>query len=292
MGGYCQAPDCDQITTANLCTACTTRLRGALVVCVELDLGAELDTARTRQARMGRPTGTRARLAEPPLPYDDDAARVLDALQSTLAVWARDVAADLAPTPVAGAVCRTCEPKPAPDHWSCRTARAARPRPTGPQPTQLALWLLDHLDDLTRRDDAGLAADEIPAIVAEAERAVDLPPTSILAGRCPTCGAPVYAPPTAVRGYCRAPGCSDSIRVDQGTAALLATLDARELTAAEVARVMTALGEPVTRNQIAQWATRGTITPASVDQRGRPRYRVGEVRARRRAALARHRRPA
>src|SRR5690606_1879994 len=152
MGGYCQAPDCDQITTANLCTACTTRLRGALIICAELDLGAELDTARTRQARMGRPTGTRARRAEPPLPYDDDAARVLDALQSTLAVWARDVAADLAPTPVAGTVCRTCEPMPVPDHWSCRTARAARPPPPRPPPPQPPLGLPHPLVRPPRRD--------------------------------------------------------------------------------------------------------------------------------------------
>jgi uncharacterized Zn finger protein (UPF0148 family) len=301
--GICSSPECDEITVDPTCRRCIHRLRLALVRVVDLGLGVELDLARRRGAVFTRPAD-RTRGGERPMMFDPDAARIASALHSTLVSWVRDVAEDLdREAPLAGPVCAPCTVRAECRHISCRTARGDR-APLD-RPDHLARWLLDHLLDIGRRDDGGIMVDEVEAITAEAERTVDLPPSTVLAGSCPECSAPVYAHQGAALGRCTVPECEGTVRTDTGRADHLDALAEAEFTAAEVARVMTALGEPVTRNQVAQWHARGTITPSSyatarstkrsttIDQDGaaaeerrRPRFRLADVRARRRTALA------
>lgn len=300
--GICSSPDCDEITVEPTCRRCLHRLRLALVRVVDLDLGVELDVARRRDAVFTRPADRARGGVEHPMMFDDHASRIASALHSTLVAWVRDVALDLEHVePLLGPVCAPCTVRAECRHISCRAARGDR-APLD-RPDMLARWLLDHMTDIGRRADGGIMVDEVEAIVADAERTVDLPPSTVLAGACPACSAPVYAHQGAALGRCTAPGCDGTVRTDTGRAEHLDALADAEFTAAEIARVMTALGEPVTRAQVNQWHSRGTITPSSYaparstrrstttdqgDRRGdRPRFRVADIRARRRAALSR-----
>lgn len=259
MGGNCTTDQCDELTATRLCDTCTGHLRRHLRDVVELALAAELHRAAHRQTRLtraadtvGRPSGSY------PLPVDLDAADTAAALVDTFTTWVRHVADNV--------------PNPAP----------MPPR----IPTPLAAWLADHIDQIRTLPEAGELLDEVAAITRAAIRTVDLPETSILAGACPECAHPVYARTGAVHGQCRAPGCEGTVRVDQGRADHLDTLDTTEHTAADAARIMTALGEPVTRQLITKWHQRGDITPASwaparsTTGRARPRFRIGALRAR------------
>ncbi|MFB8763824.1 hypothetical protein [Nocardiopsis alba] len=308
MGGTCTT-GCGELTTAYLCHTCTGRLRAVLRDVVELALGAELRRAAHRAVRLTRTVDhLGAPTAEQPLPVDLDAANLGDALNDTFAAWVRHVAATMASDRALGPVCHACAGAPLPGHGSCSAILGTR-NPAA-HPSALAQWLATNVDYIRTLPTSGELLDELDAITRAATRAVDLPESSILAGACPECAGPVYTAQDATHGRCRTPGCDGVVRVDQGRADHLDTItraDA-EYTAADAARVMTALGEPVTRAQINQWHRRGHLTPSSwapprsttrprpVDQddqtsatKGRPRFRLGDLRARRRAALNRSR---
>lgn len=288
MSGNCTTHDCDELTAARLCHTCTGTLTRHLRDLVDLALGAELHTAATRQTRLTRAADTVGRPSDGyPLPVDLVAADLGAALTQTLTAWVQHVAATMPPNRATGPVCHPCAGAPQPRHTSCATILGTR-NPNR-HPSALAQWLSTNLPHIRTLPTAGDLADEIAAITRACTRSIDLPQTSILAGACPDCERPVYAHEGATLGHCRTPECQGTVRVDQGRAEHLDTLTAAdaEYTAADAARILTALGHPITRNTITQWHTRSHITPASwappltgrPDARRRPRFRLADLRA-------------
>ncbi|WDZ91161.1 hypothetical protein [Nocardiopsis sp. HUAS JQ3] len=295
--GNCTTDGCEEPTSARLCDTCTGRLRSALRTVVELALGAELHRAALRQTRLTRSADTIGRPSDVyPLPVDLDAGNLGADLVDTFAEWVREVARDMPPGRVLGPVCHGCAGDPLPRHRSC--AAVLGTRAPAAHPTALAQWLAANIPHIRRQDYAGQLLDELAAIIRAAESAVDLPSPTILAGACPDCGAPVYTRQGSAVGRCRAPGCEGTVDTAQGRADHLDRLDDMEYTAADAARILTELGEHVTRHTIAQWHRRGRITRASWapprsavrstrpgdpplygPAKPHPRFRLGDVRA-------------
>ncbi|MEE2041261.1 hypothetical protein Q8791_28955 [Nocardiopsis sp. CT-R113] len=285
------------MTSAHLCDLCTGRLTAALRAVVELALGAELHRAALRQTRLTRSADTIGRPSDSyPLPVDTDAVDLGRALVDTFSTWVRLVARTMPPGRVLGPVCHGCAGDPLPRHGSC--AAVLGTRAPAAHPSALAQWLAANVPYIRRMPYAGELLDELAAIIRAAEAAVDLPSPSILAGACPDCGNPVYTRQGSTAGRCRAPDCEGLVDVAQGRADHLGRLDDTHHTAADAARIMTELGERVTRHTIAQWHRRGRIARASwappraavrSTRPGEPplygppapspRFRLGDVRA-------------
>ncbi|MFJ9558068.1 hypothetical protein ACIRPH_30045 [Nocardiopsis sp. NPDC101807] len=245
-GGTCQTPGCDDLVAdAWVCSGCARRLTLSLAHLPELL--AELDVTLTRQARTGRP-GESGRAAETPLPFDRRASIIADAIRSTLAAWVRvlhgDVLADV---------------------------------PEADRPDRAAAYLTERIEVIRHREDGGQLVDEVLAVITEAEHVIDLPADSMLAGHCPHCGRAVYTRPGAAIGRCRFEDCDGEVDVSDWRRAAIASIDDMTLPAADIARVLTVLGQPITANQVYLAASRGRLRPVD-EQAARPRYRVADVR--------------
>lgn len=86
----------------------------------------------------------------------------------------------------------------------------------------------------------------------------------MFAGHCPECGRAVYTRPGAEIGRCRGDGCDGEVDVSDWRRMAIASIDDMTMPASDIARALTALGQPVTANQIYLAASRGRFEPVDV----------------------------
>lgn len=244
---------------------CLGRLLGDLVTVDELV--NELDDTVARLTRSGQRVGSGT--TEIGLPFNAGAAEVRDDLRNVLSTWVREL-------------------------WETHGLR--REVPTGETASDgspivvaeldpldvddtlpdMAAWLRRHPSWVEYHPAGGELVDEITDAVERARRAVDLPPARLYCGPCPDCGADLYARPDRVTVGCRE--CESRHDVEGLRAALLDAARAQLATAAEVARALPRLlGRDLSANTVRTWARAGKLTRRTPDERGRPRYLVGEV---------------
>lgn len=256
----CDKPVRDQAT---ICHRCATRL--------ERDLGdvpavaADLEAVLARQTRTGDTLGRPS--AETPVPYHGRASEVLGTLRAVLVGWVRDLHRD---RDREGPACRACR------HASCRALRATEwPADTLPA---MAGWLLDRGPALRRHPAADDLAAEVHDAMAAALVVADRPPERLYAGPCDGDGCPgsVYGDLGSPTVACDA--CGAEYDTEARRRWLLAAAEDQLAPASQLARALTALDRPVTVERIWQWASRGRLAAHGVDLRGRPTYRVGDVR--------------
>lgn len=188
--------------------------------------------------------------------FHEKAAELKDVIDTELSTWARDVAA------------LNQVPMPA------RTVRSA------------AAWLAKHPTLIAAHPDAARLHGRLGQLVRMAHRVIDRDPDRIYLGQCgaavdaaTVCEADIYAQPNTPVVQCRR--CGAVWDVAERRDYLLANVDEQLATPPEISRALTALGQPVTVNAIYGYAHRGKLTqhpPHPLDERRRPRYRVGDVR--------------
>lgn len=233
---------------AYVCGSCTTDLWNVLNRLP--DLLDELDIARTRQARLADGTG---RTVGRPLPWNEPASRVRAELLHRL--WS--LVSACADAGIASAEETQREP------W-----------PVSGDDRDATRWLMCRVEPLARVP-WGPDALDLVRVAARGWRLVDHPPERIFAGPCGLCGEDLYATPgepVVVCGACRTPE-----DVEERRAFLLAKVDDQLVTATEMARALTTLGQPVTPERIRQWKHRGRILARGSNLAGVPVYRVGDV---------------
>lgn len=251
----CARPVKDQ---AYLCQGCTDRLARDLG-----DVGAlarELQTTRLKQDRVtGAATGVLSRSADKPLPWNQHAAEIDDALRATVVGWVRVVVEE----------------------------RGGRP----PENTMQALsgFLLASVEWLRHHADAAECADEISDSVGRARQAVDRPASRTYFGPCGSvdyddngpvagcepCRADLYGAADDTALVCKV--CSTPHDVADVRLYLVAQAQDRLVTAADLSKFLSAYGEPLTAERVRQWATRGQLVAHGHDPSGRPMYRVSEA---------------
>lgn len=137
-------------------------------------------------------------------------------------------------------------------------------------------YLSRHLSDLVHMPWADEAWDEITHATESIERMVDRRPAALFAGRCAVCKRDLYATAGDEMVECRP--CDMTYKMSDQRQSMLDELDDRLVRASEAAHILPGLGTVVSRKDIDRWAFRGLLTPHGRDERGRPLYRVSEVR--------------
>lgn len=285
----CTQPMAD---TAYVCQRCADRTDRALRSVVEL--ADEVEVTIARLARYGdRPT--RPAPLEPdeeiratgglkvtPLPFDPakrdrwtEAAGVLT--RTAWAVSRERGGGPLAPRQMIGPLCRAGLSCP---HASCQVIRhgsVAHPV------SRAAEWLSGCLPWLRHRLDAAKVLESLETAARSVVAIVDAPPPLEYAGPCYAdlpgggqCIEHLYAVKGAPTVRC--PVCRTQDSMDGRREWLLREAEAQLVTATDLARALTGLGQPVSASSIRNLAARGRIVAHGTDERGRPRYRVGEVR--------------
>lgn len=287
----CTVDGCARPTAgAFVCDPCQQKLRDALESVHEQihpntgrpmpGLAAELDLAVTRQTRIGSAAGGRS-TGERPLLFSQDASRVRSTAENTFRAWLLHAVAHgrrrIAPL---GPTCRECT------HPSCEMTRGSFPG--------LALCLVFHLPRILGRVDAGQAVDELSYAVAIMRNVIDRPADRVYVGPCLSplpdrsrCTTDLYAHHGADTIAC--PVCSVEYDVTKRRTWLLAQAEDQLARPAEIARAVSALGQPVKVERIRQWVHRGRLIPHTFEELGRnvdgqpvrirPLYRVGDVLA-------------
>jgi hypothetical protein len=167
----------------------------------------------------------------------------------------------------------------------CSEERVRNSDPTTGLPADnliaLSRWMLWRVDGLALHDIGGEAVSEIADAVQACHRLIDRHPERQYLGPCEACeSGRVYARPGSKRATCDA--CDASTDAEAVRAKLLASLDDRLCTAAEIARLSTYLGLQAGREQVRkrinQWHSRDQIeTHAAFSDE--PAFRFGEVYA-------------
>lgn len=148
--------------------------------------------------------------------------------------------------------------------------RNSSPHQGVPEDTLPAIsrWLLWRVDGLSLLDIGPEAVDEITDAVAQCHRLIDSPSQRQYLGPCKACedDGRLYARQGAT--WARCDRCDTPVNADDLRVQLLASLDDRLCTAAEIARLSTYLGlkanREQVRNRINQWHKRGRITSESM----------------------------
>lgn len=242
---YCGQP-CDGTYA---CGSCTTEAWNALDRLPALLV--ELDVARTRQVRLTDGTG---RTSGSPLPWNESASAM--GLRLAARLWA---------------LVSAC----ADAHLASTEAAETEPWPRLDTDRGAARWLMCRVEALAR---VPWGANEMRRLVHLTKRGwhlVDHPPERIFAGPCSLCGHDLYATPGEPVVVCAA--CQTPEDVDRRREFLLAKVDDQLVTATEMARALTTLGQPVTPERIRQWKHRGRILSRGSSAAGVPVYRVGDV---------------
>ncbi|MFL1444039.1 hypothetical protein [Nocardiopsis protaetiae] len=243
--GLCARPTGDQAT---VCTPCAQRATHALREVAEW-LADDLTTATTRQTRLATTSsgGGRGTQTEPPLPFDLRASEALAVLRNTLSTWVRVLQDDGATT-----------------HPRTNTTAA------------MAAWLIPAIGWARHRDYGPDLIDETLAATTQARRATDRPEELTYAGRCPTCGAPIYALGARPTAQCRTADCDGAVGdVAAARLQLLRSAGTRLVTAEQAARALTTVGRPVTARWIRQLAAEKKL--ASIPGSTAARYWLGDI---------------
>lgn len=249
--------------TGRTCDACHTRpVRNTRTLCdrcaLELaqdiealpDLIDELETTFTRQANITRNHGKTTTHAD--VIYDLRIAALRDRAIATLHHWAVTIGDGQAITRV-----------PIVD-WIESAAQ------------QLA----GAINDIVRRDDAHKMHHQITELARDICHAIDRPADRIYAGTC--CDRPLYAKSGTPTATCRK--CGIHHDVGDRRATMLAALDDMLLPAADIAGLVTylgdlAIGRERTRKLINQWHARGRLAAHGHTTTGAPRFAFGETLA-------------
>lgn len=217
--------------------------------------GGLADDLAVSQARQGRTSnGGGSRSAQQPLPWSEKARDASIVLTRVLTSWAATI---VRLRGVSG--------------------------PDDERPAVVAAWLLHHVDWIRHHDQAAVAYADIVDAVEQAQRVIDRRADRWYAGPCGEpldddsgdCKAELYAKPGAPTVTC--PGCGAQYDVGARRQWLLAAAEDQWAYATLIARAITALGQHVTPARIWKWNERNRIRVRSVDQRGRPLYRIGDV---------------
>lgn len=285
----CERPVGD---TAFVCRTCTARTAGHLRSVIEL--AGEVETTVARLARYSdrharpaplepddeiRATGG---LKVTPLPFDPSVRDRGNRAAGDIVVLARFVAAErgggpLAPTTMIGPLCRAGLSCP---HSSCQVIRH---RAVTNPVSRAAEWLSGCLEWLRHRPDAAKTLKTLETAAQTIVSLVDSPPPLEYAGPCyadlgdGSCQEHLYA----IKGapIVRCPACGSRDTMTGRREWLLGEADGVLAHAALIAAALTSLGRPVTASSVRNLAARGRIVARGHDERGRPLYRVGEVRA-------------
>ncbi len=243
-------PACNRASADDLLctgpTSCTATLAAGLDS-VEALASTALVTYR-RGARIGLASGRRG---DPqPLPYDERVRPALDDLGAAV-----------------GALVYLVETR--------RRTPAPQEHPTR--------WLLEQVDWLRCQTDSLEEFQALQRALDKLERVVDRPADRCYAGPCNNvdddgleCGEQLYARPGAPRVTCRRCGAwyDVSARREWMVDAAQDVLAGAQL----LAQALTNLDVAVTAGRIYVWAHRGRLVKRGVDERGRPLYRLGDVR--------------
>jgi hypothetical protein len=146
-----------------------------------------------------------------------------------------------------------------------------------------AEWLTARLRWLRRLPEAPVAFEELTREVDHATRVIDRPADLAYGGPCGArnpetgeeCPEVIWARPGTRLIQCRRCGAMWDFQARR-TSALRAAEDRLE-SPETIARALTSMGMPLTFDRIRQWRRRGQLVPARVDDRGRARYRLGDV---------------
>jgi hypothetical protein len=146
----------------------------------------------------------------------------------------------------------------------------------------MSRYLMWRVDGLAWHDIGPDAVEELTAAVTQCLRLIDRPADRQFLGRCQECNEDggLYARPGGERARCDV--CGATAEASELRKALLAELDDRLCTAAEIAHLSTYLGlkanRDAVRKRVNQWASRGQITqhPSVTDE---VTFRFGEVYA-------------
>lgn len=242
----CSAVFCGQPRppTAYLCGTCRTRLAKHLAAVPELH--AELLVTFARLDTLG---GNPRRSSGTPMPYRAAASEAAWVLMSTVFAWA--------------------------GHY-----RDALGVPLDWPPAE---WLARHVGDIAGQPDAADALDEIGSAVGNAWRAIDRPPSRMLAGICntptldgPTCTAMLYADPDTTHTQCRACGATHNVG-ERRVWMLDAAADLLVTHTVALGWVRLLMGDEIPGGTWRSWVSRGRILAHDVDQHGRRLYRFGDV---------------
>jgi hypothetical protein len=267
--------------------SCTERLERDLG-----DLGALVRYAVTSYSGMARVTWRPSGVTDPDpddaleqtvriqaLPWAEGTSKAVRALRVELVGWVRLVVEErrLEPVRVVGPACWLCT------HRSCRATRT----PGWPADTlpAMAAWLLGQVSWLRHHPDAASCASGVGRVTESLRRAVDRAPELLYAGPCTAdvdhdgstrqCGHDMYVTPDTPRVRC--PACRAAYDVEQQRALMAEAADDYLLSAAEIARAVTALHQRIRDDRIRQWAARGRLTARGVNAARAPIYRLGDV---------------
>lgn len=219
------------------------------------NLSAEATVSATRQSRIGGGAGIVARTHDKPVPWDEKASDALDELRQLLTRTAVTVATTRG--------------------WVLDSGVTAG---------RLAAWLLEHVEWIRHRPEAGQTIADIGAAVEKVRRAVDRAPERWYAGPCGAvidsrgveCTEHLYAKPGAREVRCPVCGTTDDVAARREW--LLSAAENVLAHAGLISAALTQLDEPVTAAQIWALADRGRIVNHGKDAQGRLLFRVGDVR--------------
>lgn len=254
-------------------------------------LAGHLDTTVARQSRIGARTKQAKGDLGPP-PFNEKGAEVRALLVHTLAPWAAWMLETERPTVDApacrhrdpiGVNCRRCAVDLVQQHamrrarWA-RTAAAVTDGDVG----ALAAYLLERVNVIEGRDEAGRFHADILRAVRKLEQIVDQPAEMLAAGRCGAelpggmaCRRDLYA--DTEQPFVTCPKCRTRWPVAERRARLLASAEDALENAATIATALTRLDHPVTADRIYKWKERGRLVQHGTDRRGAPLYRLGDV---------------
>lgn len=145
----------------------------------------------------------------------------------------------------------------------------------GSSSSSMSRWLLWRVDGIAAQPWGDHALAELQRVSKHATRVIDRPAERAFAGPCDDCGRDLYAKHDASTVECSACGLTYDLAARREW--LLRAVDDQLATATEIARALTSLDLPVTSERIWQWRHRDRIEQRSIDRRGRPMYRVGDV---------------
>lgn len=263
----CQARDCTTPTHDVLCRGCRDRLLLGLcdlafTVTERGELGPGLLDALAHAVARRKATGSRVRTRShpgpaAPLPFDPRASRLEQRAALVLSTWVRSLGEAF--------------PSLRPDYHDLAQACA---------------WLARHPAELATFWEGGLMHDEVTALVADIERAVDYPDERRYAGMCSAplpdggmCEEDLYARAEQTMLRCR--GCGSTHDVAARRDVLASAVADQLATAVECSRIAPhLLGRELSASTVRSWAADGRLTPRPPhphDARRAPRYRLGDV---------------
>lgn len=151
-------------------------------------------------------------------------------------------------------------------------------------PTPVVLrFLADQLGWLAHRPEGVEAFEELRAAVTMYDDALEVP-RLVYAGPCDICGRDMYAREGHREVECRP--CALIYPLQERREWLLTVAEDRLASAVDIARGLSDLGEVVNDDTIRKWSQRERLLVRGTDIKGRPLYRVGDVRALARQAIA------